>query len=152
AWLDVFGSLLLLIFFAILTQRIFIFSGTLYAQGRTTVLLGWPMAPFMYVVVALLAVSTLVQAGIALHKGRQAVAYVEPAGAKSYPVATAIAVLLAVVILALAGYAVVDFAGMAEWAQANPGKAVGIAFACMWILMLSQVPLAAVTGLIGIAG
>src|SRR5262249_57274288 len=41
---------------------------------------------------------------------------------------------------------------MADWAQDNPGRAVGIAFACMWILMLSQVPLAAVTGLIGIVG
>ena len=152
AWLDVFGSLLLLTFFAILTQRLFIFAQTLQLQARTTVLLGWPMAPFMFVVVALLAITTLVQAIIAINKIRQAVAYVEPLGAKSYPVATAIAVMLAIVIVCLCAYALFDFAGMADWAQDNPGKAVGIAFACMWILMLSQVPLAAVTGLIGIAG
>ncbi|MBV8575307.1 MAG: TRAP transporter small permease subunit, partial [Acetobacteraceae bacterium] len=42
AWLDVFGSLLLLIFFAILTQRLLVFAGTLQTQARTTVLLGWP--------------------------------------------------------------------------------------------------------------
>lgn len=150
AWLDVFGSVLLLIFFAILTHRILIFSGTLYTQGRTTVLLGLPMAPFIFVVVALLAVSALVQAVIAFNKLRQAVAYVPVAGAKSYPVATAVAVMLAVIIVALGGYALLDFSGMADWAQANPGKAVAIAFGCMWILMLSQVPLAAVTGLIGI--
>src|SRR5262249_8307847 len=115
AWLDVFGSVLLLIFFAILTQRLFIFAGTLYVQGRATVLLGWPMAPFMFVVVALLAISTLVQAVIAINKVRQAVAYVPVAGAKSYPVATAIALVLAAVILALAGYAFADFSGMSEW-------------------------------------
>jgi len=98
------------------------------------------------VVVLLLTVSALVQAVIAINKVRQAIAYVPIAGMKSYPVATAIAVLLAIVIIALAGYALLDFAGMSAWAQDNPGKAVGIAFACMWILMLSQVPLAAVTG------
>lgn len=152
AWLDVFGSLLLLIFFAILTQRLFIFAQTLQAQARTTVLLGWPMAPFMFVVVALLAITTVVQATIAINKIRQAAAYVEALGAKSYPVATAIAVVLAIIIVTLGAYALFDFAGMADWAQDNPGKAVGIAFACMWILMLSQVPLAAVTGLIGIVG
>ena len=151
AWLDVFGSLLLLIFFAILTQRLFIFAQTLQAQARTTVLLGWPMAPFMFVVVSLLAITTAVQAIIAINKVRQAIAYVAAPDAKSYPVATAIAVILAIVIVLLCAYALFDFAGMADWAQDNPGKAVGIAFACMWILMLSQVPLAAVTGLIGIA-
>src|SRR6516164_304656 len=77
AWLDVFGSLLLLIFFAILTQRLFIFAQTLQA------------------------ITTLVQAIIAINKVRQAVAYVEVPGAKSYPVATAIAVVLAIVIVCL---------------------------------------------------
>ena len=152
AWLDVFGAALLLIFFALLSQRMLIFAGTLYSQARTTVLLGLPMAPFIFVVVLLLAISTLVQAVIAVNKVRRAVAYVPVAGMKSYPVATAVAALLAVVIAVLAAYALLDFAGMAAWAQDNPGKAVGIAFACMWILMLSQVPLAAVTGLIGVIG
>jgi C4-dicarboxylate transporter DctM subunit len=152
AWLDVFGAVLLLIFFALLSQRMLVFAGTLYSQSRTTVLLGLPMAPFIFVVVLLLTVSTLVQAVIAVNKGRQAVAYVPVAGMKSYPVATAVAVLLAIVIAVLAAYALLDYPGMAAWAQDNPGKAVGIAFACMWILMLSQVPLAAVTGLIGVIG
>jgi tripartite ATP-independent transporter DctM subunit len=152
AWLDVFGSVLLLIFFAILSQRMLVFADTLYTQDRTTVLLGWPMAPFIFAVVVLLAITTLVQAVIVINKVRQAVAYAPVAGMKSYPVATAIGLLLAVVIILLGSYAVLDFAGMSAWAQDNPGKTVGIAFACMWILMLSQVPLAAVTGLIGIVG
>src|SRR6185503_20050138 len=43
AWLEVFGAALLLLFFAVLTWRIFIFAGTLYTQGRGTVLLGWAL-------------------------------------------------------------------------------------------------------------
>jgi len=117
AWLDVFGSLLLLIFFAMLTQRLFIFAQTLQAQVRTTVLLGWPMAPFMFVFVALLAITTVVQATIAINKIRQAAAYVEALGAKSYPVATAVAVVLAIIIVTLGAYALFDFAGMADWAH-----------------------------------
>ena len=76
AWLDVFGALLLLIFLALLSQRMLVFAGTLYSQSRTTVLLGLPMAPFIFVVVLLLTVSALVQAVIAINKVRQAIAYV----------------------------------------------------------------------------
>ena len=53
AWLDVFRSACLL-FFAVLTYRIYVFTGTLYAQGRSTVILGWPMWPFISVADALL--------------------------------------------------------------------------------------------------
>ena len=46
AWLDALGALLLLLFFCILAWRIGIFAGNLMDQGRTTVILGWPQAPF----------------------------------------------------------------------------------------------------------
>lgn len=153
AWLDAFGAVLLFVFFFILTHRIFIFSDTLYTQARTTVLLGLPMAPFMYVAATLLAITAAVQAVNAINKLRAALTYSEAADrAPSYPAATIIAVALGIVVVAIAGYAVVDFAGMSAWAQDNPGRAVVIAFAVMWILMLGQVPLAALTGLIGIVG
>ena len=54
AWLDAFGALVLLIFFALLTQQIAIFAGTLASQNRMTVILGLPQAPFMGAVVVLL--------------------------------------------------------------------------------------------------
>ena len=52
----------------------------------------------------------------------------------------------------LAVYGVVNFAGLSSWSSKNPGTTVVIAFALLWILMLLLMPLAAVTGIIGIVG
>ena len=71
---------------------------------------------------------------------------------KSYPIVTAIAVILAAFVVAIAIYGVIDFPGMSRWATSNPGKAVSIAFVVMWIFMLGLMPLATLTGLIGIVG
>ncbi len=152
AWLDVFGCCLLLLFFAVITYRIYVFTGTLYAQARTTVILGWPMWPFISIADALFALATVIQAVITLNRFRQALAYMRAPGATSYLVATIIAVILGAFVVALAIYAVVDFPGMSFWASDHPGAAVGIAFAVMWILMLAQVPLAALTGVMGVIG
>src|SRR5499427_9348385 len=46
AWLEALGALLLLIFFAVLAWRIGVFAESLMNQGRTTVILQWPQAPF----------------------------------------------------------------------------------------------------------
>ena len=62
AWLDAFGALCLLVFFALLTQQIAVYAGALANQNRVTVILGWPQAPFMYAAVFLLTVGTVVQA------------------------------------------------------------------------------------------
>ena len=152
AWLDVFGSSLLLLFFAVLTYRIYVFTGTLYAQGRSTVILGWPMWPFISVADALFAIATVIQAVIVLNKVRRALIYAPAPDEQSYRVATYIALILGLLVIALAAYAVVDFPGLSFWASDHPGAAVGIAFAVMWILMLGQVPLAALTGVIGAIG
>ena len=45
AWLDAFGAVVLLIFFALLTQQIAIFAGTLASQNRRTVILGLAAGP-----------------------------------------------------------------------------------------------------------
>src|SRR5215470_1190362 len=62
AWLDALGSGLLLVFFFILAWRIGVFAEHLLQQGRTTVILQVPQAPFMYAVAILLAIGALVQA------------------------------------------------------------------------------------------
>src|SRR4051794_37801075 len=111
AWLDVFGAALLLLFFGTLTYRIFIFSGTLYTQGRSTVLLGWPMWPFISVADALFAMEALIQAVIVINKFRRALSYQRSGRDESYLVATVIAVLLGAGVVALAAYALVDFPG-----------------------------------------
>src|SRR5215813_3990076 len=67
AWLDALGALLLLVFFGVLSWRIAFFAGGLMQQGRTTIVLQLPQAPFMYAVAGLLAVGALVQAVVAAH-------------------------------------------------------------------------------------
>lgn len=151
AWLDVVGAVSLLVFFGLLAYQISIYASGLAAQNRTTVILGWPQAPFMYAVVALLAVATVVQTVITLNVARRAWAF-EPTQRKTYPVVTAIAVALAICVVALSVYIVMDFQTVTRWSIDHPVAAVGIAFLVMWVLMLGLMPLATLTGLIGVVG
>src|SRR6185436_3402345 len=59
AWLDALGNALLLIFFLILTWRIWVFAESLAHQGRTTVILRLPLPPFMFAVSVLLGIGSL---------------------------------------------------------------------------------------------
>jgi tripartite ATP-independent transporter DctM subunit len=151
AWLDAIGALSLLIFVAILAQQVLIYAGNLASEGRTTIILGWPQAPFMYVVVLLLAFSTLVQAVVTLNSVLRAIACREAETAVQ-AILRWIAIGVAVCIVGIALYGVLNFAGLSSWAAKNPGSTVAIAFAVLWCLMLVLMPLAAVTGLIGIIG
>ncbi|HKA70725.1 MAG TPA: TRAP transporter large permease subunit [Xanthobacteraceae bacterium] len=148
AWLDVLGAALLLVFFFILAWRIGVFAENLLQQGRTTVILRLPQAPFMYAVAILLAIGTLVQAVVTARAGARAFRH---EGAES-PVIVAIALVLGAATLALCAILLFDFAAAAHWASQHIGAAVAIAFIFMWILMFAQVPLAAVMGVTGIVG
>ena len=151
AWLDAIGAFALLVFVALLAQQVLIHADNLAREGRTTIILGWPQAPFMYMVVLLLAFSTLVQAVVTLNSVRRAIACRdEETGVNR--VVRWIAIGLAVCVVGIAIYGAVNFAGLSGWASKNPGSTVAIAFAALWCLMLSLMPLAAVTGLIGIVG
>jgi len=151
AWLDAIGGLALLIFFALLAQQVLVHADNLAREGRTTIILGWPQAPFMYVVVALLAFSTLVQAVVTLNAVTRALTCrdVETTADR---VLRYVAIGLAVVFVATLTYGVVHFASLSSWSAKSPGTTVVIAFGVLWVFMLLLMPLAAVTGLIGIIG
>jgi tripartite ATP-independent transporter DctM subunit len=152
-WLDAVGSLLLLIFFLVLTWRIAVFAGSLDAQGRTTLILGWPMAPFIYAVAFLLGIGTLVQAVVTANATLRAVAHRSTdERAEASALVTTIVLAATVAAFALVIFGLFEFAWLSTWAAHNIGLAVTIAFAVMWIFMLGQVPLAAVMGLTGIFG
>lgn len=152
AWLDAFGSLLLLIFYALLTQQIALFAATLADQGRVTVILNLPQAPFFTVVAVLLAIGTLVQAVNVTNSIHRA--WLQRASEEASPrrMSSFIAVALAIVMCVLGLYGAIYFNSVARWVSGHPGSAVAIAFAIMWIFMLGLVPLACVTGVIGIVG
>ncbi len=153
AWLDALGALLLFIFFFLLAWRIGVYAGKLADQGRTTIILGWPLAPFMYVVSCLLCLGTIVQAVVTVNATRLALRYrTLAAQSEASPIVTIIVLTLAVSVFVLLAFAIYEFAWLAHWVSQNVGTAVTIAFVVMWLLMLGQVPLAAVMGLTGIFG
>src|SRR5215470_14541077 len=148
AWLDALGALLLLVFFFILAWRIGVFAESLAQQGRTTVILQLPQAPFMFAVAALLGIGTLVQAVVTVRAAERAARH----EVTESSVVVAVVLVLGTTVLALGALLLFDFALVARWAAQNIGAAVAIAFTVMWILMFAQVPLAAVMGLTGIVG
>ena len=75
AWLEVLGSACLWLFYGVLAWRIGIYAETLASEGRTTVILGLPQAPFMYCVSLLLAFGTLVQTLIIINEARRAIVH-----------------------------------------------------------------------------
>ena len=77
-WLDAVGGLFLFAFFAILSWQIDIYARQLAAQGRATVMLGLPVAPFIYGVAALFAVGCFVQLVVALNQFSRAAAQPGP--------------------------------------------------------------------------
>jgi C4-dicarboxylate transporter, DctM subunit len=151
AWLDAIGAFALLFFFALLAQQVLAHADNLAREGRTTIILGWRLAPFMYVVVALLAFSTLVQAVVTINRVVRAIVCRDEETSAERTVRW-IALGLAICVVAIGLYGAFNFAGPSRWASGHPGAMVVIAFAVLWVLMLLLMPLAAVTGIIGIVG
>lgn len=151
AWLDAIGSFSLLFFFALLAQQVMVHADNLAREGRTTIILGWPQAPFMYVVVSLLAFSTLVQAVVTLNSVVRAITCRDEetsADRKLRWIMLGVGVAIVAVLL----YGVFNFGRVSSWSSAHPGATVIIAFGVLWVFMLLLMPLAAVTGIIGIVG
>ena len=151
AWLDALGGALLLIFFVVLTWRIGVFAESLAHQGRTTVILRLPLPPFMFAVSVLLGIGSLVQTVVLLNAIRRA--WNMPAGTEG-ETRTKIVIVSAftIAVFAVVVWVLLNFAFVSHWASLNLGLAVAIAFGLMWILMLGQVPLAAVMAITGTLG
>ena len=150
AWLDALGAVLLLTFFVILTWRVWAYAGAMLQQGRTTLILQLPLPPFMYAVSILLGLGALVQAVVSANAIRRA-SVMHSAEGESRLLA-AIVAAVAIIVFAFIGWCLFNFGLVSHWAGQNLALAVGIGFALMWVLMLGQVPLAAVMALTGIVG
>jgi tripartite ATP-independent transporter DctM subunit len=142
AWLEVLGSACLWLFYAVLAWRIFIYADTLASEGRTTVILGLPQAPFMYCVSVLLAFGTLVQTLIIINEARRASVH----GAKW----NAIAAVTAVLIGLGSWWWVANHQMLANWAQTHIGLTVTLVFVIMWLMTLILIPIAAIMGIVGV--
>ncbi len=152
-WLDAVGGLFLLTFFTVLSWQIYVYAGQLASQGRGTVMLGLPEAPFIYAVAALLAIGSLVQIIVMLNQFRRAIALPGPLpGEATHPIFTKITLGTGIAAIALAIYVAVNLHDVSGWAQNHIGLEVLYAFLCLWLFMLGLVPLAAGMGLVGLVG
>jgi tripartite ATP-independent transporter DctM subunit len=151
AWLHALGSIALLVFYGVLGWRVFVFAQTLAASGRTTLILGWPQAPFIFAVAAVLLFGSFVQAVICWNQVARALALGLRRGAASVQGYWLAWIIVAAGIAAIiAGWR--GFDHLAAWTQGHTSLAIGIAFVIMWGLTLALVPIAAVMGLVGLIG
>ncbi|MCA8869367.1 MAG: TRAP transporter large permease subunit [Rhodobacteraceae bacterium] len=150
AWLTAFGSLLLLVFFLILAWRVFGIAVKFHQQARYTSILAWPLAPTYFAVFVALAATVLVQAGIVIFDLLAAIR-TRGADGSTLVVKTMVGVL-ALTLLGFGLWAAFDFKGASQAMMAEPGLFVMVAFGLLWLGVFAQLPLAAVSGLIGVFG
>ncbi|GAB4274329.1 MAG: hypothetical protein Kow0013_28360 [Pararhodobacter sp.] len=149
-WLTVAGSLLMALFFGVLAWCVAAQAVKFHLQGRATLLLDWPLAPTLFLVAGALAMAALVQVWNAVQDVVAARRETARGGTR-WPGLLVVGLFCAV-IGAATMWAVGDFPGLARFSMDNPAAVVALAFALLWLGVLSQLPLAAVSGLLGLAG
>jgi tripartite ATP-independent transporter DctM subunit len=135
--------------FVLLTWRISLYAANLASEGRTTIILGLPQAPFIYATTILLGLAAFVQLVVTLKLLGNALS--QPSEGRFG-------------MMDLAGWGVFAVCGcfllalpffaepMARWVQDNPTSAVLIGFCLMWVLLLVLIPLAPAMAMIGLVG
>ena len=168
AWLKVFASLLLLLFYSVLAWRIGEYALKLQERSAETVFVHLPMAPFMWVIAVFLGAAGLVQFMALLVTLKYALAGVpDPLGwsigqdaarPESRPRVQVSARALFVSALALfAGTALLlyllhsNLQSLSALVQANAVTVATLVVVLLWVLLIMYVPLAATMGLLGFA-
>ena len=148
-FLTVVGSICLLIFFAVLSYYVYRLGMRFLDQGRETLILKWPLGPTYIFATICVGLATLVQVVKVL---RDATMPIEASAERSSITGIVMAVALCATIVGTAGWAFFDLPSLQSFAVGRPGLMVVIAFFMLWLAVLCQIPLAAATGLLGIAG
>lgn len=149
ARLKAIGALLLLVVFFLLAWRMGFYAESLERAARTTVILGLPQAPFIWMTTALLVVATVVQFIVTLDLTWGA--FVTPASLRRK--AGDVIAYAGIGLMILGGLVIYFFFdSVSAWAQAHPAVTVLIGFLLMWLWLLGLVPLAAAIGFIGLVG
>lgn len=151
ALLDVLGAVLLLFFLILLTWRIYLHAGKLASEGRYTLMLGWPEAPFIFAVAGFLGLAAAIQAVVTANRAVAAAAANGGEGSARYGV-TVVLILFAGLVALIGAMLLVDFGGVARWARDYPSLSVIAAFGLIWVFLLGLAPLGAVLGLLGLLG
>ena len=148
-FLTVLGSICLLIFFAVLTYYVYQLGLRFLSQGRETMILKWPLGPTYMFATVCMGLATVVQVIKVLS---DATRLIEARAERSSVLGLIMAAALCCSIIGTAGWVLVDLPSLQGFAVGKPGLMVVIAFLLLWLAVLCQIPLAAATGLLGIAG
>jgi len=142
AWFEALGSACLWLFYAALAWGICVYAGALAQDGKSTVILNLPEAPFMYAVSALFAFGAVLQAIIVINDLRRAIAH----GTRGViGAAVTLAAIAAVTWLWIA-----RFDAISSWAGDHVGLTLGLIFIVMWLATLVLIPIAAIMGIVGV--
>lgn len=150
AWLKVAGSVMLLIFFAILSWRLFGLAVRYNGQGRASALLQLPLAPTYFAMASSFAAAAIVQVFNTIDDVLDARA--EKGTDKSSPIVWVLVAAFVVLAGGIAIWSNTNFDSYSNFVFMNPGMAALIGFAMLWIAVLIQLPLATVTAMIGVVG
>ncbi len=149
-WLTALGSLALAVFFALLAYRVWGLAARYDRAGRATSILYLPLAPAYFTIAGLLAITAALQLRNAVQD--MARAFALRSTERSGPITLIVIVLFLVSAVAIGLWTWLDMRGISRFVVENPGTTAVAAFAFLWLAVLAQMPLASVTGLIGVVG
>lgn len=156
AWAETAGALILLAFYGTLSWRLFLFAFSGAALSRRTMLLELPIWPSILAVAVIFAFGSLVQLVVFSCQLRDAITRkpfdVSEMNWRPNPIFAACFITVAVALLALILWGGIEFDAVSRWMRVHTTEGLIYAFIAMWLLMLAHVPLAALTGAIGILG
>ncbi len=147
--LSVLSSLALTLFLAALTTYIWSLALRFLKQGRETMILEWPIAPTYVLAAVAMGLALLTQVLLLWKDCLRA-----PKGTPLRTTPFGMALVAALLIACFLGgvWAALDMSGLQSAVMSKPGMFTALAFILLWIAVLCQIPLAAATGLIGLAG
>ena len=150
-WVDALGNVLTLVFLVVLTWRLGVHAADTARERTVTLILAWPVAPFLYAVAAVMGVAVLAQTVIAANSISRAIAPVTnaPAQRSSWGAWAFVLCVYGTTAIVLV-YAVFDFAGLARLATTHSGTTLTIACLLLWLLLMALAPLFAAMGMVGL--
>lgn len=146
-WLQAAGAALLAVLVGVLCWRLSVVAAQYGAGGQTTMFLQWPVAPFVWAIVVVLALGLVVQIVITAVACQGALKATPRSGWLVLLCGAAGAGLLCA---GLAG--AIDGRAIGALIGQEPIRLALIFFALMWVAMMLLVPLGAAMGLTGIFG
>ncbi len=152
AWLTALGSFLLFVLYLVIGLSIFDYANILARQHRSTAILGIPQAPVFYTAAVLLGLSVAMQAVVAVNDLRAATVRTRTKSANTLTAVGLVVLILVGAVAILLAMVFWDFNAASSWAQNHVSLTVAICFAVIWVMLAAMIPVAVITGLVGIIG